>query len=190
MRVSDRYLSLVVLGISFAAFSATAQAAPQEPSNPPPVNGPAHPQTREGFWFNIGFGYGSLGCQDCVGREGGLSGGLSLGGTVTDRLLLGVGTSGWVKDINGTRLTVGTFDARLRFYPVRTSGFFITGGLGVGSVSVAGDSESGLGLLIGVGWDLRVGRNISLTPFYNGFAMANSNVDANVGQIGIGVTFH
>jgi len=41
-----------------------------------------------------------------------------------------------------------------------------------------------------VGWDIRVGRNVSLTPFSNGFAMANDIADANVGQIGIGVTIH
>ena len=44
--------------------------------------------------------------------------------------------------------------------------------------------------MIGAGWDLRVGRNVSLTPFYNGFAMRSSLFDANVGQIGLGVTIH
>ena len=41
-----------------------------------------HPQTRNGFWFSGGLGYGSLGCD---GREGGLSGGLAFGGTLSDR---------------------------------------------------------------------------------------------------------
>ena len=82
----------------------------------------------------------------------------------------------------------------MRFYPARTSGFFITGGVGVGSASIdfgdEDDSDSGAGLLLGIGWDLRVGRNISITPFYDGYAMSNDAGDANVGQIGIGVTFH
>lgn len=69
-------------------------------------------------------------------------------------------------------------------------GFFLTAGVGVGTVSYADESESGLGVLIGIGWDVRLGRNISLTPFYNGYAMRNDTTDANVGQIGIGVTFH
>ncbi len=145
---------------------------------------------RKGFWLNAGMGYGSLGCEDCFEREGGLSGGLSLGGTITDRFLLGVGTSGWAKEVLGETLSAGTFDLRMRFYPARTSGFFLTGGIGAGSLSYADESELGVGLLIGLGWDLRVGRNISLTPFYNGFAMRNDNADANVGQIGIGITFH
>lgn len=148
------------------------------------------PQVRDGFWFNVGLGFGSLGCQDCATREGGLSGGLSLGGAITDRVLLGVGTAGWAKEIAGETLSVGVLDARVRFYPVRTSGFFLTGGLGVGSISFAGESEFGAGAVVGLGWDILVSRNVSLTPFWNGFAMSNSNGDANVGQIGLGVTIH
>ena len=67
-----------------------------------------HAQTRQGFWFNAGMGYGSLGCQNCDGREGALSGGLAIGGTVSKKLLLGVGTNAWSKSENGARLTVGT----------------------------------------------------------------------------------
>ena len=155
---------------------------------------PRRPQTREGFWFNAGLGIGSLGCEECVGRTNGLSGGISLGGRLTDKLLLGGGSTGWTKESGGARLSVSTLDARLRFYPMRTSGFFITGGAGVGTLTISARSESrsefGLGVIFGVGWDIRVASNVSLTPFYNGFAMVNSLVDANVGQLGLGVTIH
>jgi hypothetical protein len=148
------------------------------------------PQVREGFWFSAGLGYGTFGCQDCFGREDGLSGGLSFGNVVNDRLLLGIGTTGFAKTVLGETFTVGTLDARIRFYPAKTSGFFLNGGLGLGTVSYGSESEFGLGAMLGLGWDIRVGRNVSLTPFWNGFAMSNSNVDANVGQIGIGFTIH
>lgn len=148
------------------------------------------PQVRDGFWFNVGLGYGGLGCEDCSGRESGLSGGLAAGGTLGDKWLLGVGTTGWAKDLDGELLTVGTLDGRFRFYPVRTSGFFVTGGLGLGTLSYAGETEVGVGVVLGLGWDIRVGRNVSLTPFWNGFAMRNSVADANVGQLGLGVTLH
>ena len=154
-----------------------------------------HPQVRSGFWFNGGMGYGSLGCQDCDTREGGLSGGLALGGTLSQKLLIGAGTNGWTKSEGGTRLTVGTLTALVRFYPSATGGFFLTGGLGVGNVhaEVAGfgsASETGFGALVGLGYDVRVGDNVSLTPFWNGFAMSSSGSDANVGQLGLGVTLH
>ena len=113
-----------------------------------------------------------------------------VGGTLSDRLLIGVGTTGFAKDVEGETLTVGTLDARVRFYPSHTKGFFLNGGVGLGSFRYAGESELGLGVMLGVGWDIRVGSKVSLTPFWNGFAMSNSNVDANVGQLGIGVTIH
>ena len=153
-------------------------------------------QIRDGFWFSGGLGYGSVGCDLCgTSREGGVSGGLSLGGTITPRFLLGVGSEGWVKSQQGATLTVGTLDARVRFYPSTTGGFFLTGGLGVGTVSLSGSgfgtsTETGLGMVFGLGYDVRVARNTSITPYWNGFGMRNSNTDANVGQIGLAVTLH
>ena len=154
-----------------------------------------HAQVRDGFWFSGGLGYGSLGCNNCGSREGGVSGNLSLGGTITPRLLLGIGTSGWTKSDQGATLTVGLVDARVRFYPQTSGGFFVTGGLGVGSVtgSVTGfgsNTETGVGMIFGFGYDVRVSRNTSITPYWNGYGMKNSNTDANVGQIGLAVTLH
>lgn len=160
-----------------------------QPIQPQPASS-FRPQTREGFWFNVGMGFGSFGCENCVSRDEGLSGGLSLGSAINDYVLLGVGTTGFAKEIEGDIFTVGTLDARVRVYPVRTSGFFLNGGVGLGSMSYAGETEVGLGVMLGVGWDIRLGKNVSLTPFWNGFAMSNSNVDGNVGQIGVGVTIH
>jgi hypothetical protein len=149
---------------------------------------------RDGFWVSGGLGYGSLGCDLCGGtREGGLSGDLSLGGTISPRFLLGVGTSGWTKSEQGATLTVGTLDARVRFYPSTTGGFFLTGGLGFASVRQTGigtATENGVGTILGLGWDIRMARNASITPYWNGFAMKNNNTDANVGQVGLAVTLH
>jgi len=151
---------------------------------------------RRGFWFNGGLGYGSLGCQDCDGREGGLSGGLALGGTVSPKVLLGVGSNGWSKSEGDVRLTAGTLTALIRLYPSSTGGFFLLGGLGAGSVrlDVSGfghETETGWGALAGLGIDIRIGNNVSLTPFWNGFAIQTSDdTDANIGQIGLSLTVH
>ena len=150
---------------------------------------------RDGFWFNGGLGYGSLGCEDCDGRTGAVSGGLALGGTISQKVLLGVGSNGWTKSENGAELTVGTLLAVIRFYTSDTGGFFLLGGLGVGSIhgEVSGfgsDTETGYGALVGLGYDIRVGDNVSLTPFWNGFAVRTSYDDANVGQLGLSVTVH
>ena len=152
----------------------------------------SRPQNHSGFWFSAGLGYGSLGCQNCTGRTGGLSGNLALGGSLSQRLLLGVASNGWVKSENGTTLSVNSITAAVRFYPAVRSGFFLMGGLGVGFVSAGfsggSASESGVGALLGLGYDIRLAHSISLTPYWNGFAMNSSNVDANVGQIGLGIT--
>src|SRR5437870_10012023 len=68
---------------------------------------PRQPQLHRGFWFSGGLGYGSLGCQNCSGREGAISGNLSLGGTLSPKLLLGVSTNGWTKSENGSSLKIG-----------------------------------------------------------------------------------
>ena len=154
-----------------------------------------NPQTREGFWFNIGIGAGSLGCSDCDGRETGVTGGLALGGTLGKRWLLGGFSNGWTKTVDDVTLTAGTLVFGARFYPSVTSGFFLLGGIGVGTLSIdAGDfgsaSETGSGALLGLGWDIRVGSNVSLTPFWNGAAVSMSGGDANFGQLGIGITIH
>ena len=173
-----------VLGLTFAALLASGSSADAQ-----------HAQVRQGFWFNAGLGVGSLGCDDCNDRVNALSGNLAIGGTISPRFLLGAGTTGWTKSESGSTLTVGTFDARVRFYPSVAGGFFLTGGLGVGTINVSvsgfgSESETGAGALLGLGYDLRLGSNVSLTPYWNGFAVRSSNVNANVGQIGIGITTH
>ena len=149
---------------------------------------------RQGFWFSGGLGAGSLGTQNGTSRETGLTGDVSLGGTLSPRWLLGVGSSAWSKSEQGGRLTVATLDARVRFYPSATGGFFLTGGIGAGQIraSVGGISatDNGAGAIFGLGYDYRVARNASITPYWNGFAMKSSNNDANVGQIGLAITLH
>lgn len=171
---------VAVLAVAAVSVATTAQAQ--------------NSQVRDGFWFSGGLGYGTLGCQDCGSREGGVSGGLSFGGTITPRFLIGVGASGWTKTDQGATLTVGLVDARVRFYPQTTGGFFLTAGAGVGSItgSASGFSatEQGPGMIFGIGYDLRVARNTSITPYWNGYAMKNSDTDANVGQVGLAITLH
>jgi hypothetical protein len=173
----------VAAALAVCADSAEAQRSRAHNSN-----------LRDGFWFSGGLGYGSLGCDGCDSREGSLSADLSVGGTLSQRWLIGVGSSAWSKTEQGVRLTVATLDARVRFYPSTTGGFFLTGGIGAGSMrgDVGGISatETGVGTILGLGWDIRVAKNASVTPYWNGFAMKNDNADANVGQAGIAITLH
>jgi hypothetical protein len=198
----ERALTALAAGPNAAATAApqpvtSVPSAPAREVEQPQAFTPRrpHPQTREGVWFNAGMGLGFAGCNTCIGTDAGGSGGLSLGGTLNEKWLLGVGTSGWYRSYaEGVSLRGGTFDGRVRFYPSLKSGFFITGGLGLGTIrlDVGGLSatEHGIGALFGIGWDIRIKPNVSLTPFYNGFAVRTSYDDGHVDQFGLGITVH
>lgn len=110
-------------------------------------------------------------------------------------MLLGAGTNGWTKKEDGVTLTAGSLTALVRFYPSETGGFFLLGGLGIGTIDVSisgfgSASETGAAALLGLGYDIRVGTNVSITPFWNGVGISASDADANFGQIGLGITIH
>lgn len=179
-----RFALSLVLGLVCVSFAGVTPTLAQK-----------NPQTRKGFWFNGGLGYGSLGCDGCASRTGAVSWDISLGGTIGPKALLGVGSSGWTKSQFGSTLTVGILDLRARYYPAAKGGFFLSGGVGVGTVSTAisgigSGSETGLAILIGLGYDIRVAPNVSVTPFWNGFAARTSNTTPNVAQFGVGITVH
>jgi hypothetical protein len=173
-----------------AALGETAQRT----NDNEPIN-PARSRIRSGFWFNLGSGYGAITCETCSSTLNGYSGGLSLGGTLSPRVQLGIGTTGWYRSENGASLTTGTVDARIRFFPSATSGFFLTGGIGAGSIgaSLAGygsGTEFGMGSVLGMGWDLDIAPGVSLSPFWNAFNVKTADTNTTVGQIGLGFTFH
>jgi hypothetical protein len=169
----------------FAALLATAASAQQA-------------QTRQGFWVGGGMGYGSLGlsCTGCadVGREGGLSGYAKLGGSLRQNILLGVEMNGWTKSEAGARITMGNLSGAAYWYPMATQGLFIKAGAGYSVLAVddgfSSADDSGFGFLGGVGYDVRVGRNLSITPVANWFRGGFDGGSANVLQLGLGVTSH
>lgn len=83
----------------------------------------------------------------------------------------------------------------MRFDPSATGGFFLLGGLGVASLDLkleglGSGSDTGVAALLGLGYDIRIGRTLSLTPFWNGIGMNFDGYDANFGQLGLGLTVH
>ncbi|MBL8137918.1 MAG: outer membrane beta-barrel protein [Acidobacteria bacterium] len=197
---SVRFVSCALVLFALTAVPAAAQSITFPASAPhfsttEQSGSSARPQTRGGFWFSGGLGVGSLGCEDCDEREISGAADISLGGTLGDRLLLGVGLAAWSKEEDGATLTASTLEARLRFYPIAEKGFYLTGGLGLGSLRVefdgiGDDTQNGVGLTLGLGWDIRVGRNVSVTPFWHGTAVSADEADANFGTIGVAVTIH
>ncbi len=179
-----RHLSRCVVVLAVLALALTPAAPAQ-----------GHPQTRQGFWIGFGLGYGSLGfsCTGCsTSREGALSGYLKLGGTLSPKLLLGGETNGWTKNDAGTTVNAGNASAVLYFYPNPAGGLFLRGGIGWAWLDLGGfGSETGAGAVFGVGDDIRVGTNTSITPVLNfNFGKLANDFSQNVIQLGVGVTFH
>jgi len=143
-------------------------------------------QERRGPWFGIGGGYGGAGvsCSDICEdhrRESGDVVYLRGGWTLNERVLIGADFAYWSKILAlepGVKATVelNSLMGSVSFYPKATSGFFVKGGAGVTFIDtifdvegskVTADLGKGLGLIAGVGYDLRLGRSVSLTPAVN-----------------------
>jgi len=92
----------------------------------------------------------------------------------------------------------------ISWYPSTREGFFIKGGLGFGFIRGDKDTDQGLiffdkagvGYQLGLGYDMRIQRNLSVTAvanFYGGSVgdiQAIRNVTFNVLQFMAAVTFH
>jgi hypothetical protein len=157
-----------------------------------------HAQVREGFWAGVGAGWGSMGlnCEGCDGvdRTGSYTGYLALGGTLRHSLLVGAEFNGWTKSEDGATVRLANASAAAYWYPRVQSGLFLKGGAGYSRLSadagIASASDDGFGLLMGVGYDMRVARTTSITPVFNYFRGAFDGGSADVFQLGLGVTFH
>ena len=155
-------------------------------------------QAREGFFIGVGLGGGSFGCSGCSERESGLSGQLKLGGALNSQMLLGVESNAWTKEESGARFTHSSVSAMAQYYPSATNGFFLRGGVGVSTFRVSADidgvsvsaSDSGLGLMGGLGYDVRVRNNFSVSPYGTFVWGDHENGSANNFQLGVGVTWH
>jgi hypothetical protein len=173
-----------------------------------------HPQDRQGFWIGAGFGYGSAhgeaSCEDCQGgdREGSFTAFVKLGGTLNKHVLLGMETNAWIKEEGDVTLTLGSVTGTVTFYPQPSAGFFLKAGAGFSYVSTdlqdetftVSASKTGWGILTGIGYDVRVGRNISLTPCVNYYFGKPGDLSGdgetiggwkqNVVSVELGITFH
>lgn len=168
----------------------------------------AEPQTRQGFGisFGLGGGKGDIDCNSCgLDGETGLSGYLRLGGYVRPDLFVAFETNGFTTSEDGVDTTGGFYSAALQWYPNVEKGFYVKGNLGIAGVVMEDDEDevtSGhLGLGLGVGYDFRLGKNFSLTPYLNVMFTSKNELKLNdqstgvkasfsLAQIGLGFTWH
>jgi hypothetical protein len=129
------------------------------------------PQIRDGFWISFGFGAGTVTweCDGCTRQDhGGPTGFLRMGGTTSNKILLGGEINGWALDIGAAEITSGYTAFTVYWYPKATGGFYFKGGLGAAiyarQTNTTEATSSGAAIVTGVGYDIRVARKFSLSP--------------------------
>ncbi|MGH7674831.1 MAG: outer membrane beta-barrel protein [Gemmatimonadales bacterium] len=151
--------------------------------------------TSNGFWFGatLGPGWVRVGCDICDADRGwGPSGALRLGGRVSRKVLIGAEATGWLggegsgaQEVNERLWGVS---AAAYWYPNPRRPLYWKGGIGLLSYRNEDDANtftsSAVGVQLGAGWDLRVGRNWFLTPSLNLFiASLASELNVNGAEI-------
>ena len=130
------------------------------------------PQSRPGFWASMSGGSGNLNwsCDGCSKRShGGATIAMRVGGSPSQNVLLGAEINYLLVDLGTAAINAGYSAFTVYWYPSATGGLFIKSGVGVGtfyqrtSDSLTARSASAA-LLLGAGYDIRVGRKISLNP--------------------------
>ena len=173
----------------------------------------ASAQARQGFTVSFGLGVGSAGFayegNASDERSTGGSGYLRLGGAVTQNLIVAGETHGWTRSEGSLTSRVGYLMAVAQWYPQAAGGLHLLGGLGIGAIGETEDDPAleydleavGGAVQLGLGYDVRMSRNFSLTPYVNLLAMggakakldgvdAGGKMSANVVQFGLGFSWH
>jgi hypothetical protein len=165
----------------------------------PSVSAQASERAHKGLWFIGGLGWGTADCELCADeRVGGAAGVLALGGTLSQRLMLGASANAWVREEGQATERLGALSAIVRFYPFSPAHFYLLGGLGVSAreveVETAGETssttENGTAAILGLAYDFRIGSNVSLTPFANVIGVDFDGQGTGFTQIGLGITVH
>jgi len=120
----------------------------------------------QGLWFGAGLGYGTL---ETNGSLGGFTGNLEAGWALNRWVSLGAGTSVWTRGMGRLGATVGSFDLRARWYPVRGRVGCSSPGLGSGLHSPLRPAGQRCGthrprVPLGAGIRRASGSGVSLTP--------------------------
>jgi hypothetical protein len=181
------------------------------------LTGTASAQTRHGFFFGGGIGYGSgdasteetrgdlsqIGGLDS-GREGGLTINLRLGKTISPRLALGAELNGYFRSEDLADISLFNATAAFYLYPA-DAGFFVKGGLGLARANFSLDNDDlsglGFGAMVGVGYDFAIGESLAVTPqaaywFGSPGDMSVDDIDIlhgfrhNVIEVGVGITLY
>jgi hypothetical protein len=160
--------SLLLVSFALAAFPFKSFAQQAPPGLVEVKEG-----TRRGFWFGLGLGAGGE-SNDVAGPgysdlfyQPTIS--LRAGGTVGSHLRLGGEVLSWFDEEGDAVTSLSSLLFVAQFYPLRSAGFYLKGGLGIGRNAIDFDDgfnvgDTGFAGLLGAGYELRLGRRLYLNP--------------------------
>lgn len=160
--------------------------------------GEAQEAPHRGFWISFGLGGGWNTTENADGEvQPGGGAYLRMGGTTSQKLLLGGEAIGWAREEGNSTLSRGNAAFTALFYPARR-GLYLKGGVGVASVSLEESSgaitvtetHGGFGATVGVGYDLRLGRNFFLSPNVDFLFQKIEGAENTILLLTIGATWH
>ena len=160
-----------------------------------------------GMWygFSVGWGWSRVGCDVCRGDLVGGATGMLRGGITQSRALdLGLEVNGWHQNYEGVTRWHGTLSLMAYYYPGPIRRLSLAGGLGM-TLYRASDVEdaftsTSFGPQFGVGYEVPVGRGLTLTPQldvvmggigdlqFNGEGLGSGNLQLL--KLGVGLTWH
>lgn len=167
LEVTASSLILTILLFLLSPVDAPAQV-------PPPGLVEVKDGSRRGFWFGLGLGAGGESNDFLAG--GGYSDqfyqptiSLKAGGTVGPHLRLGGEILSWINEEGHAVESLSSAMFVAQFYPIKTAGLYLKGGLGLGRNAVDFDDgfnvgDTGFAALVGAGYELRLGRQVYLNP--------------------------
>ena len=180
--------ALVALGLAVAA-PLQAQSTPH----------------RQGFFLGFGLGGGGGSITGQGDDVNGGTGWLMLGGTLGPKLRLAADFQAFSPEHNDD-LEIGTSTFAALWYPRASGNFFLKGGVGAAEVSIHGPGPDGSGIgfgtVLGLGYDIRVGQKVSITPQFNVFGgrtgdiedddgnVLRNDVEFGLATLSVGVVFH
>lgn len=182
------------LSRALAALLVTASSA-----LPLQAQGSAH---RQGFFIGFGFGGGGGEISGNADVNGG-SGWVTLGGTLSPHVRLAADIQAFSPH-NYSRFDVGTTTVAVLVYPSARGNFFLKGGVGAAEASTSAPDGSGIGFgsVMGVGYDIMVGKKVSITPQFTIFGGQTGDIEDSAGNtiandvhfgvatFSVGVVFH
>jgi hypothetical protein len=168
---------------------------------PPTTAEASWPHERDGvvLGFNVGAGSGGVNLSGIDSdRESGFGGNFRVGYAFTPQIAAGIEGNGWTKEVDNETWTFNVTTLALTYYP-GAGGFFVRGGVGVGSVEYGLESggvsysasDDGFGFLLAAGYEWRLTRRFALGPEFDyGYGNVNDDLSMNYWNVTAGLNWY